>query len=137
LPIAGEPRVCSIVHLPSVEDEDRKRRTPERNRPIEECTAHSNRIKGLLHGLGIREVKPLDRAFVNSLAGLRTGDVVHCRTGLRKIAREYERLCLVVRQLEEFEAAVSRASAKPATGAPVSSRSNWCGYGRFISPTAH
>jgi transposase len=59
--LRGEPRVCSIVHVPTVEDEDRKRRTSERDRLIEEGTAHSNRIKGLLHGQGIRDVHPLDR----------------------------------------------------------------------------
>lgn len=32
--LRGEPRVCSIVHVPTVEDEDRKRRTRERERLI-------------------------------------------------------------------------------------------------------
>src|ERR1700751_1352053 len=103
--LRGEPRVCSIVHVPTVEDEDRKRRTRERDRLIAECTAHGNRIKGLLHGQGIRDVHPLDRAFVKSLAGLRTRDGRPLPERLKdEIAREYERLCLVVRQLKELEA---------------------------------
>jgi transposase len=103
--LRGEPRVCSIVHVPSVEDEDRKRRTRERDRLIEECTAHRNRIKGLLHGQGIRDVHPLDRSFVKSLAGLRTGDGRPLPERLKEeIAREHERLRLVVRQLKELEA---------------------------------
>jgi transposase len=102
--LRGEPRVCSIVHVPSVEDEDRKRRTRERDRLIQERTAHGNR-KGLLHGQGIRDVNPLDRSFVKSLAGLRTGDGRPLPERLREeIAREHERLCLVVRQLNELEA---------------------------------
>src|SRR6185437_15292037 len=72
--LRGEPRVCSMVHVPSVEDEDRKRRTRERERLIEERTAHTNRIKGLLHGQGIRDVNPLDRSFIESLAHLHTAD---------------------------------------------------------------
>jgi len=103
--LRGEPRVCSIVHVPSVEDEDRKRRSRERDRLIEERTAHGNRIKGLLHGQGIRNVHPLDRAFVKSLAGLRTGDGRPLPERLKdEIAREHERLCLVVKQLKELEA---------------------------------
>jgi len=201
--LRGEPRVCSIVHVPTVEEEDRKRRTRERDRLIKECTAHSNRIKGLLHGQGIRDVSPLDRSFVKSLAGLHTGDGHLLPERLKEeIVREHERLCVVTRQLKQLEAkskaelraarpgspearimqlidlksigpvggqklvnevfyrdfdnrrqvgsyfgltgtpitvataAARRASAKPAIGAPVSSRSSWRGYGRFISPTA-
>src|SRR5215831_30973 len=103
--LRGEPRVCSIVHVPSVEDEDRKRRTRERDRLIEECTAHHNRIKGLLHGQGIRDVHPLNRSFVKSLTGVRTGDGRPLPDRLKEeIAREYERLCLVARQLKELRA---------------------------------
>jgi transposase len=103
--LRGEPRVCSIVHVPTVEEEDRKRRTRERDRLIKECTAHSNRIKGLLHGQGIRDVSPLDRSFVKSLAGLHTGDGHLLPERLKEeIVREHERLCVVTRQLKQLEA---------------------------------
>src|SRR5205823_3155585 len=72
--LRGEPRVCSMVHVPSVEDEDRKRRTRERERLLKERTAHTNRIKGLLHGQGIRDVNRLARTFIKDIARLRTGD---------------------------------------------------------------
>ena len=45
--VRGEPRVCSVVRVPTPEEEDRKRRTRERERLVKERTAHSNRIKGL------------------------------------------------------------------------------------------
>jgi hypothetical protein len=49
--------------------------------------------------------RPLDRSFVKSLAGLRTGDGRPRPERLKEeIAREHERLCLVVRQLKELEA---------------------------------
>ena len=54
--LRGEPRVCSMLHVPSVEDEDRKRRNRERERLLKERTAHTNRIKALLFGQGIRDV---------------------------------------------------------------------------------
>ncbi len=37
--LRGEPRACSVVHVPSVEDEDRKRRNRERDRLKKERTA--------------------------------------------------------------------------------------------------
>src|SRR6476660_7123836 len=72
--IRGEPRVCSMLHVPTVEDEDRKRLTRERERLLQERTAHSNRIKGLLHAHGIRDAMPMKRGFIESLATVRTGD---------------------------------------------------------------
>src|ERR1700674_3348602 len=72
--LRGEPRVCSVVHVPAVEDEDRKRRNRERGRMLKERTAHTNRIKGLLHAQGIRDAMPLKPGFLDQLAGLRTGD---------------------------------------------------------------
>lgn len=103
--LRGEPRVCSIVHVPTVEDEDRKRRTRERERLIKERTAHINRIKGLLHGQGIRDVQPLARSFIECLSKLRTGDGRPLPERLKQeIAREHERLRLVGQQVAEIEA---------------------------------
>ncbi|MFB9266553.1 IS110 family transposase [Bradyrhizobium erythrophlei] len=112
--LRGEPRVCSIVHVPTVEDEDRKRRTREREHLIKDRTAHINRIKGLLHGQGIRDVQPLARSFIEGLSKLRTGDGHLIPVRLREeIAREHERLRLVARQIAELEAK-SRAELRAA-----------------------
>lgn len=103
--LRGEPRVCSMVHVPSVEDEDRKRRTRERERLLKERTAHSNRIKGLLFGQGIREAMPLKPGFLASLDKLRTGDGRALPPRLKEeIVREHERLCLVHKQFLALEA---------------------------------
>jgi transposase len=72
--LRGEPGVCSMVRVPTAEDEDRKRRTRERERLVNERTAHSNRIKGLLHGQGIRDAMPLKPGFLSDLDQMRTGD---------------------------------------------------------------
>lgn len=120
--LRGEPRVCSMVHVPTAEDEDRKRRTRERERLIKERTAHTNRIKGLLHGQGIRDVNPLDRSFIASLAGLRSGDGRPLPARLKdEIVREHERLGLVVRQFAELEA-TSRAELRAAQPASPEAR---------------
>ena len=93
--LRGEPRVCSMVRVPTPEDEDRKRRTRERERLLKERTGHSNRIKGLLHGQGIRDLP--DALEAGLLAGLRrdgTGDGRVLPPRLKEeIRREHERLC--------------------------------------------
>jgi transposase len=103
--LRGEPRVCSMVHVPSVEDEDRKRRTRERERLLKERTAHTNRIKGLLFGQGIRDAMPLKPGFIASLDKLCTGDGRALPPRLEEeIVREHERLCLVHKQIAALEA---------------------------------
>ncbi len=52
----GERHVCSMVVIPSVEEEDLRRSHRERDRLIRERTAHINRIKGLLFAQGIRGI---------------------------------------------------------------------------------
>jgi transposase len=104
--LRGEPRVCSVVHVPAVEDEDRKRRTRERERLLKERTAHTNRIKGVLFGQGIRDAMPLKPGFIAGLSQVRTGDGRPLPPCLKQeVVREHERLCLVNRQLAEIEAA--------------------------------
>jgi transposase len=121
--LRGEPRVCSVVHVPSVEDEDRKRRNRERERMLKERTAHTNRIKGLLHAQGIRDAMPLKPDFLDKLAGLRTGDGHPLPQRLKEeIAREHERLCLVNKQLAVLEAnslAEKRAAAPASAEAKI------------------
>ncbi|MBY0267246.1 MAG: IS110 family transposase [Burkholderiales bacterium] len=112
--LRGEPRVCSMLHVPSVEDEDRKRRTRERKRLLKERTAHTNRIKALLFGQGIRQVEPLRPGFVASLETMRTGDGRALPPLLKEeIVREHERLCLVQKQIATLEA-TSKAELRTA-----------------------
>ena len=55
----GEMKVCSIVRVPSVEEEDVKRTHRERGRLINERVRHVNRIKGLSATQGIYHFNPL------------------------------------------------------------------------------
>ncbi len=114
--IRGEPRVCSMLHVPTVEDEDRKRLTRERERLLKERTAHSNRIKGLLHAHGIRDAMPMKRGFIESLATVRTGDGRPLSRWLKEeITREHERLCLVEKHICALEKTnTSRAAGRSA-----------------------
>jgi transposase len=121
--LRGEPRVCSVVHVPTVEDEDRKRRNRERGRLLKERTAHTNRIKGLLHAQGIRDAMPRKPGFVETLEGLRTGDGRPLPEKLKQeIGREHERLGLVSKQLAALEAdsrAEQRAAAPDSAEAKI------------------
>jgi transposase len=116
--LRGEPRACSVVRVPTVEDEDRKRRNRERQRLGKERTAHTNRIKGLLHGQGIRDAMPLKPGFIAGLKGLRTGDGRALPPELAaEIVREHERLRLVIKQEAELNAksTAERRAAEPGT----------------------
>jgi transposase len=115
--LRGEPRVCSVVWVPTPEEEDRKRRTRERERLLKERTAHSNRIKGLLHGQGIRDAMPLKPSFLSDLEQVRTGDGRPLPPCLKdEIRREHERLLLVHRQIKALEAGNVAAHRAPAAG---------------------
>jgi transposase len=116
--LRGEPQACRVIHVPSVEDEDRKRRSRARERLLKERTAHTNRIKGLLHGQGIRDAFPLKPGFVKSLESVRTGDGRLLPPGLKQeIVYEHERLSLVNKQLALLEAS---SKAERRTAAPGS-----------------
>lgn len=115
--LRGEPRVCSMVRVPSPEDEDRKRRTRERERLLKERTGHSNRIKGLLHGQGIRDAMPLKPDFLSGLDQMRTGDGRALPPRLKdEVRREHERLVLVHKQIKALEAENLAAHRAPSKG---------------------
>ena len=100
----GEPRVCSVVRPPSPEQEDARRLSRERDRLVGERTAHGNRIKGLLHGQGVRDVEPRRKDFREQLARACTGDGRALPPRLvAEIVREHDRLMLIAGQLAEVE----------------------------------
>ena len=137
--LRGEPRVCSMVHVPSVEDEDHKRDTREADRVRKERNAHTNRIKGLLQGQGIRDVMPLKPGFLASLDKMRTGDGRPLPARLKQeIVHQYERLCLVNKQLQELErirAAELRAPAKGSHAAKIAQLIDLKSIGPVGGPT--
>jgi transposase len=100
----GERHVCSMVVIPSVEEEDLRRSHRERDRLVRERTAHINRIKGLLFGQGIRGINVKSRHKTLKPADLVTGDgrALPERLG-REITREIERLAQVQAQIVEVE----------------------------------
>jgi transposase len=115
--LRGEVGVCSMVRVPTPEDEDRKRRTRERERLLKERIGHSNRIKGLLHGQGIRDAMPLKPSFLSDVEQMRTGDGRTLPPRLKEeIRREHERLLLVHRQIKALEVENTATHRAPAKG---------------------
>ena len=120
--LRGEPRACSVLHVPSVEEEDRKRGNRERDRLGKERTSHTNRIKSLLHAQGIRDAEPMKRGFIAGLEHLRTGDGRPLPPRLKaEIVREHERVCLVDKQMRELEAK-SKAELRAAVPGSVEAK---------------
>ncbi len=100
----GERHVCSMVVIPSAEEEDLRRSHRERDRLIRERTAHINRIKGLLSTQGVRDVDVKRHYKTLVPADLVTGDGQPLPERLsREIVREIERLALVQKQVVEIE----------------------------------
>jgi transposase len=115
--LRGEPLACSIVHVPTSEEEDDKRPSRERERLLKERTAHTNRIKALLHAQGIRDARPLARDFPRRLEDARTGDGRALPPRLAaEIARERERLVVVDKQIAAIEADCKAECRKAAPG---------------------
>lgn len=122
----GEDQVLSAVHIPTVDQDDERRLMRERQRLVQERTAHSNRIKGLLMTQGIIGFDPRGGGASQRLDDLVTGDGRLLGPRLKdELRRELARLRLVMDQLAAVEAerdAVARLeqiTSSSAEDAPV------------------
>jgi transposase len=118
--LRGEPKVWSIVRVPSVAEEDDRRLHRERDRLIGERVQHVNRIKGLLAIHGIYDYEPLRRDRIQRLEQLHTADGRPLPPRLKaEIVRELQRLRLVLGMIKTIEAerdAIVSAKAEAAHG---------------------
>jgi transposase len=103
--LRGEPKVWSVVRVPSIAEEDARRLHRERHRLISERVQHVNRIKGLCALHGIYDYHPLRPQAIAHLEQLRTaqGDALPPRVK-SEIKRELHRLKLVVEMIATLEA---------------------------------
>jgi len=98
----GEKKLWGVVRVPLAADEDRRQLHRELMALKTQRTEHTNRIKGLLAGLGLSLV--IDAELPQRLEGLRQWDGTGVPTGLRqRILREFERWQLVGRQIHDLE----------------------------------
>jgi transposase len=104
--LRGEPDHCSMAAIPTLDEEDAKRPSRERENLVGERTRLINRIKGALVRLGIRSFKPTLRRAPERLETLRTpeGATLPPNT-LAELQRAMARLRFVKEQIEAIEAA--------------------------------
>jgi transposase len=111
--LAGDRQVCSMVRVPTPEEEDAKRPHREREHLVQERLRIENRIEALLFTQGIRK-RPSLRSWVRDVAELRTGDGRELPCLLRiELERLRRRLVLALELIHEVEA--ERAEALAAT----------------------
>jgi transposase len=112
--LGGDRQVCSIVRVPTPEDEDAKRPHREREHLVQERQRLENRMEALLFTQGIRG-RPSLRSWERDIAKLRTGDgrALPClmQAELNRLRR---RLVLILELIHEMEA--ERAKALAAKG---------------------
>ena len=114
----GEPDHCSMVAIPTLEEEDAKRPNRERESLIGERTRIINRMRGCLARLGIRSFRPTLRTAPGRLETLRTpeGATLPPNT-LAELRRDMARLRFVTGQITEIEQArLERLRQAPAEG---------------------
>jgi transposase len=105
---ADEPRVWSVLRVPTPEEEDARRAHRELGRLGHERIAHINRIRGLLVLNNLR-VKYVGGRLWQRWWASHAGEL---RPGVRaEIERESERLVLVKKQMDTIEAAQRQAVA--------------------------
>jgi transposase len=114
--LRGEPKVWSVVRVPTVIEEDDRRLHRERSRLINERIQHVNRIKGLLAIHGIYDYEPMRPESIQRLERLHTAAGHSLPPHLKaEILRELQRLELVLRMIETIEAerdAIALAKSK-------------------------
>ena len=113
----GDRFACKVVHEPSPGQEDDRRPSRERDRLVNERTQHINRLKGLLHGQGVRDALPRAKAFCTWLTTVRTGDGRPLPSHLMaELTREHARLMLVEDQIAQIESQAEASRQAAPTG---------------------
>ena len=115
--LAGDGQICSMLRVPTPEDEDAKRPHREREHLVQTKVRLENRIKALLFTQGIRS-RPSLRSWERDMAELRTGDgralPPLLRTELNRLRRQLVLILELIRELEAEQAAAIEAAADDA-----------------------
>lgn len=116
--LRGEPRHCKMVAIPTLEEEDAKRPSRERESLVGERTRIINRMKAALIRLGIRGFKPELLKAPERLEAMRTPEGVQIPPNmLNELRRDMARLAWVREQINAIEQArLGRLEQAPARG---------------------
>ena len=104
--LRGERGHCSMAAIPTLEEEDARRPSREREKLVAERTRIGNRMKAALARLGIRGFKPTLRGAAERLETLRTPDDAALPPNTAaELRRDMARLQLVREQIKALETA--------------------------------
>ncbi len=117
--LRGERDHCKMAAIPTLELEDARRPSRERETLVSERTRIINRMKSTLARLGIRNFRPNLRKARERLGALRTpeGVVIPANT-LAELQRDMARLQLVKEHIKEIEQTRLTRLAQPPADAP-------------------
>jgi transposase len=115
--LRGEPDHCRMVAIPTVEEEDAKRPSREREALVRECTRIVNSMKAALARFGVRGFKPTLRQAETRLQALVTPEGVRLAPlTLAELLRSIARLRALREQIRAIEQArIMRLKEAPAT----------------------
>ena len=122
--LRGEPGHCGMVAVPTVEEEDARRPSREREKLVGDRTRIVNRMKATLVRFGIRCFKPTLRKAAEHLEAVRTAEGMPLPENTRaELRRDMARLRVVLDQIKEIEEDRLRKLAEPPT--PSQGRPRW------------
>jgi transposase len=102
--LRGEKRHCSMVAIPTIEEEDAKRPNRERGSLVTEQTRIVNQIKAILIRFGIRSFQPKLRKAEEQLKALRTAEGPALPENTRaELCRHLARLRTLREQIQAIE----------------------------------
>jgi transposase len=116
--LRGERGHCGMVAIPTMEEEDARRPSRERESLVDERSRITNRMKSALARLGIRGFKPHLRKAPERLAGLQTAEGTRLPANIiEEFRRDMARLALVREQISSIEKTrAERLERAPDTG---------------------
>ena len=114
--LRGERGHCGMVAIPTMEEEDARRPSRERESLVNERSRITNRMKSALARLGVRGFKPHLRKAPERLAGLRTAEGTGLPANIiEELRRDMARLALVREQISSNREDTCR-TARAGTG---------------------
>jgi len=130
--LGGDRQVCSMVRVPTPEEEDAKRPHREREHLVQEKLRLVNRIEALLFTQGVR-ARPSLRSWERDLAELRTGDgralPPLLRAELDRLRRRLVLILELIRETETERAEALAAAAHDATARKITALQRIRGVG--------
>ena len=111
-----EEKHCTMVAIPTLDEEDAKRPNREREHLVGRCTSITNRLKATFVRLGIRGFNPKMRTASEGLAALRTpeGEPIPPNT-LAELQRDIALLRFIKEQIKQIESARKRRLKQAST----------------------